>query len=138
MSRVAVETIEGKRILLVEDHEDSAEILRLFLEAEGCQVQWAPTAAAALAAFDGRRRPPPDLVLLDLTLPDLDGVELGRRLRALPQPPPVLLLSGKSQHALSGAAATVDAVGYVRKPFSAGGLLDAVAAALERRTSAIP
>ena len=66
-------------VLVVEDHEDAGEALALLLQVNGYAAELARTGAEALAAAD---RVAPDVVLLDLGLPDLDGCEVARRLRA--------------------------------------------------------
>jgi DNA-binding response OmpR family regulator len=125
----------GRHILLVEDHEDSAEMITIFLEAEGYSVRWVSNATDALTVFepgatDARR---PDLVLLDLTLPDLDGLELGRRLRqSVPAMPPIIVMSAKSAQAVESAAESIQAAGFVRKPFATEKLLSSIHAVLDR------
>jgi DNA-binding response OmpR family regulator len=126
----------SKRILLVEDHEDSAEMMIIFLESEGYTVRWVNNAADALSLFfspavaDSAHRP--DLILLDLTLPDIDGVEVGRRLRKVSNPPPIIIMSAKSAQAVASAAEAVEAAGYVRKPFAAEQLMLSIERALGR------
>src|SRR5712671_7152484 len=80
-------------ILVVEDNPATRKMLRVTLVTEGYAVVEAADARAALAAAE---RTPPDLVLQDLILPDMDGFELLRRLRALPggSELPILALSG--------------------------------------------
>src|SRR4051812_42525918 len=101
------------RILLVEDHEDSAELLTMLLEDEGFEVGWAATGAAAVALFDHGR---PDVVLLDLTLPDVDGLELGKRLAAAPGAAPIVVMSAKAADVVADAADEVQAAAHVVKP----------------------
>ena len=81
------------RILLIEDHADSAEMMSLMLRLEGHQVDVMQTVAEALAV----RRPAWDVVVSDLELPDGTGLEIARWLRTLPQGPSFLIaLSGYS------------------------------------------
>ena len=75
----AADSIAGSRVLLVEDHEDTAETLRMLLEANGAEVRVATTGPQALAAY---ARFEPDVVLLDIGLPGMSGYEVARRLRA--------------------------------------------------------
>lgn len=121
-------------ILLVEDHEDSAEMMTLFLESEGYRVQWVSTANAALDVFSApsnANSERPDLILLDLTLPDIDGLEVGRRLRAnVPDAPPIIIMSAKSAHAVQSAAQSIAAAGFVRKPFATDKLMASIKSAL--------
>jgi CheY-like chemotaxis protein len=69
------------RVLVVDDNEDAAYLVGEALELLGCSVQIAHNGASGLAAFETST---PDLVLLDLGLPDIDGFELAQKLRALP------------------------------------------------------
>ena len=68
-----------KRILVVDDHEDNIELLRARLEARGYEVEGANDGQAAL---DAVRRVCPDLILLDVMMPKMDGIEVVRRLKA--------------------------------------------------------
>jgi PAS domain S-box-containing protein len=72
-------SIEGRKILVVEDDRDTAESLRLVLEANGAEVRVASTGPKALATFGSFE---PEAVLLDIGLPGMDGYEVARRLRA--------------------------------------------------------
>ena len=67
-----------QHVLIVEDNRDQAETLRLFLCDKGHTLE---VAASGPAALDAARRRPPDVVLLDLGLPGLDGIEVAKRLR---------------------------------------------------------
>jgi len=123
----------GAHILLVEDHEDSAEMITIFLEAEGYSVRWVSNATDALTVFapGASDAPRPDLVLLDLTLPDLDGLELGRRLKqTVPDLPPIIVMSAKSAQAVESAADSIQAAGFVRKPFATEKLVGSIQAVL--------
>ena len=85
----------GQTILLVEDHADAREALQVLLELEGYAVV---TAAEGLAALDIARTRHPDIALIDIGLPGLDGYEVARRLRAAEGPRPILVaLTGYSQ-----------------------------------------
>ncbi len=125
----------GKHILLVEDHEDSAEMMTIFLESEGYTVRWVSNAADALSVFgDPQSDIRPDLILLDLTLPDIDGLEVGRRLRqSVPDTPPIIIMSAKSAEAVESAASSISAAGYVRKPFATDKLMASIESALAAR-----
>ena len=81
-----------KRILLVDDNEASQRGLARFLEAEGYAVTLAFDGASALEALEAG--PPPDFVLTDLRLPDLDGREVAQSARRLVPPPRVALITG--------------------------------------------
>ena len=87
--------MSGQVILLVEDHADAREALQALLELEGYEVV---TAAEGLAALDIARSKHPDIALIDIGLPGLDGYEVARRLRAAEGPQPILIaLTGYSQ-----------------------------------------
>lgn len=130
--------VAGKHILLVEDHEDSAEMMTIFLESEGYSVRWVSNAVDALHVFSvsaaDQDEPRPDVILLDLTLPDLDGLEVGRRLKqTVPDAPPIIIMSAKSAQAVESAAHSIEAAGYVRKPFATDRLMASIEHALSGR-----
>jgi two-component system, sensor histidine kinase len=85
----------GRSILLVEDHADAREALQALLELDGYEVT---TAAEGVAALDIARLKHPDIALIDIGLPGMDGYEVARRLRAAGGPRPILIaLTGYSQ-----------------------------------------
>jgi CheY-like chemotaxis protein len=85
----------AQTILLVEDHADAREALQALLELDGYEVLTAPEGAAAL---DIARTKHPDIALIDIGLPGMDGYEVARRLRAMDGFRPVLVaLTGYSQ-----------------------------------------
>jgi two-component system KDP operon response regulator KdpE len=104
------------------------------LRARGYEVSTATTGHAALEAVD---RQPPQLVILDLGLPDLDGVEVCRRLRE-GRAIPILVLSARGAEQDKVAALDAGADDYVTKPFGSEELLARVRAALRRTDSAAP
>jgi CheY-like chemotaxis protein len=126
---------KGKQILVVEDHPESVELLRMILEDEGYSVQSVETGRRAIQAVsapssDEIPDPPPDLILLDLRLPDMTGVEVVRELREnLPEVPPVVFLSADAPQALKEAARSVGAAA-VRKPFNLDELFEVIDRAL--------
>jgi CheY-like chemotaxis protein len=75
----ATPDLDGCRVLVVDDNADAAQMLQIFLEAAGCEVRCAYDGASA-APLAGKFHP--DVVLLDIGLPDIDGYEVLRRLRA--------------------------------------------------------
>ena len=77
----AMRPLDGVRIVLAEDDDDSREALRLALEARGASVRCVGDGAAALAAI---REQPPDVVVSDIAMPGEDGHEFLKKLRALP------------------------------------------------------
>ena len=126
---------KGKLILLVEDHPESVELLRMILEDEGYNVQSVQTGRRAIQTVsapspDETPAPPPDLILLDLRLPDMTGVDVVRELQEnLPEVPPVVFLSADSPQSLNEAARSVGAAA-VRKPFSLDELFEVINSAL--------
>src|SRR3979490_263839 len=87
-----------KKVLIVEDETDLVKLLKYNLEKEGFRVSYATDGSIALAEV---RRDPPDLVILDLMLPGLDGLEVCRQLRRSDKFAriPVLMLSARSEEA---------------------------------------
>jgi DNA-binding response OmpR family regulator len=100
-------------ILIVDDEHAIRRILRAYLEADGFVVSEAPTASAALAAVAGHV----DLVLLDVGLPDLDGLETLRRIRATSDLP-VILVTARADEVDTLVGLAVGADDYIAKPFS--------------------
>ena len=120
------------RILLIEDNRDLAFGLRNNLEIEGYEVETAEDGMVGLKTF---AKVNPDLVILDLMLPELDGFRVLRSLRQDGHATPVLLLTAKGEEADKVRGLRMGADDYVTKPF---GLLELLARveALLRRTHA--
>lgn len=121
------------RILIVDDEPSILATMAPLLRAKGYEVATATTGYAALEAVD---RQPPQLVILDLTLPDLDGIEVCRRLRE-GRAIPILVLSARGAEPDKVAALDGGADDYVTKPFGAEELLARIRVAL-RRTETTP
>ena len=122
-----------KPVLIVEDDPDIAEGLRYNLEREGFPTVVAETGEKGLAAaFDPKS--PPALILLDLMLPGMSGVELCRRLRREPSTrrTPVIILTARDTEAERVAGLELGADDYVTKPFSVRELMARVRAVLRR------
>ena len=119
----------ARSVLVVDDDERVRSLLRLALARSGLVVLEAPDGAAAL---DLVRRARPDLVLLDMMMPGLGGLEVCRRLRADPatRTLPVLMLSAAASEEDRRAGLESGADAYLTKPFSPRALLAAVAAYL--------
>ena len=98
-------------ILLVEDETIMLDLMTHFLERAGYKVSPATTAAEALSLFEKR---PPDLVLLDLVLPDEDGLVIIRKLRAMSEIP-IIVLSGRAENAQRTAALELGANDFINK-----------------------
>ena len=119
------------RVLVVDDEPQLRRALRLVLRANGYDVTEAATGEAALdAAVSG----PWDLMILDLVLPDLDGVEVCRRLREWSRLP-VVVLSALGEEEIKVRALDQGADDYVTKPFSAPELLARMRSALRRASA---
>ena len=115
-------------ILIVEDEADIRRFVRLTLETEGHTVHEAATLQRGLIESGTRR---PDLVVLDLGLPDGDGVDLIRELRTW-SATPIIVLSARSAEASKIAALDAGADDYLVKPFGSGELTARVRAQLRR------
>ena len=120
-------------VLVVEDERSIAQFVAASLSAAGMRPVCAATGAQAL---DEWRQGVPALVILDLGLPDLDGVELIAQLRERAATP-ILVLSARTQEAQKIAALDAGADDYLTKPFSVGELL-ARARAMLRRAALLP
>ncbi len=120
------------RILIAEDEKDMAMGLRDNLQFEGYEVVIAEDGEAAMKAVDEHN---PDLVLLDIMMPKLDGLEVCKRIREAGYMIPILMLTAKSQEIDIVRGLEVGADDYVTKPFNVRELLARIKAAL-RRTDA--
>ena len=116
------------RLLLVEDDASIAEPLVAALRREGHEVAWSPTGANGLASVG----PEVDLVLLDLGLPDLDGLEVCRQLRQRLPDMPVLMLTARAEEVDAVVGLDAGADDYVTKPFRLAELMARIRAALRR------
>jgi DNA-binding response OmpR family regulator len=116
------------RILLVEDHADSAEAMVALMDRMSHRVQWVSTGAAALAVLDrGPASTLPDVVILDLMLPDMSGTSVVQELRTANRTlPPVIVLSAKPLATIRQEADSIGAAAYLRKPFSIDELLTVI------------
>ena len=120
------------RVVIIEDDRQIRRFVRSALEEEGCQVFEAENAARGLIEAGTRK---PDLVVLDLGLPDRDGVEVVRDLRGWTGIP-IIILSARSAEDEKIAALDAGADDYLTKPFGVGELLARVRALLRRRFAA--
>lgn len=118
----------GQRVLVVDDESAIRRFLRAALNAHGYIVTEAANGREALNAVVASR---PDLIILDLGLPDIDGVEITRRLREWSQIP-VIILSVREQEADKISALDAGADDYLTKPFSSGELMARIRVAIRR------
>lgn len=131
------EGLNGRRgtILVVDDDPDILEALIEILAAEGFDVLAARHGQEALAQFSTR---PPDLVLLDLMMPVMDGWEFASHMRKNPDwaDVPILVLSADRNVGMK--AREIGAIGYLSKPFELSSLLEVVTRSLDARAKAQP
>ena len=127
-------SVAGARVLIVEDEADIRRFVRMALQAEGHEAFEADTMQRGLIDAGTRR---PDLIVLDLGLPDGDGVDFIRSLRAW-SALPVIVLSARSDEAHKIAALDAGADDYLIKPFGAGELMARVRAQLRRHLQQTP
>ncbi len=119
------ETPAAGRILLVEDNPVNVALVKAVLESQGFQLQVAGDASAAEAALDQGR---PDVILMDIQLPGVDGLTLTRRLKADPRtgPIPIIALTAQAMAGDAERARAAGCDGYISKPFQPQALLNAV------------
>ncbi len=122
----------SESVLVVEDEDNIAEIVRLYLQREGFHVLVCRTGEEALQAYG---RCSPDLVVLDIGLPDLDGLEVCKRIRAKDDTP-IIMLTARDAEVDKVVGLEVGADDYVTKPFSPRELVARVKAVLRRSRSA--
>ena len=115
------------RLLLVDDETPVLDVLSEYFSTQGYAVETASTGADALAAARGDR---PDLVLLDIRMPGMDGVEVLKRLRGLDPSLAVIMVTANEDMALARETLKIGAFDYVSKPFDFRYLDRAVSAAL--------
>lgn len=120
-----------KKVLIVEDERDILQLVKLYLEKEGFQV------ITAMAGPDGlkvAKEEKPDLVVLDLMLPGIDGLEVCKRLRSVPDTAllPIIMLTAKAEESDTVIGLELGADDYVTKPFSPKALVARIKALLRR------
>jgi two-component system KDP operon response regulator KdpE len=119
-------------VLLIEDEPQMRRFLRAALENEAYRLVEAPTAREGLAQVAGQN---PDIILLDLGLPDGDGIDLTRRIREWAGTP-IVVISARGQEGDKVAALDAGADDYLTKPFSVGELLARMRVALRHAARA--
>ena len=117
-----------KTILIVEDDSNIRELLRLYLEQEGYKIEAAQDGQEGLRAF---KRIHPDLVLLDLMMPVMDGTQVIKEIRAVSKTP-VIMLTAKSDTFDKVAGLDLGADDYITKPFETRELIARIRAVLRR------
>ena len=126
--------MSGERVLVVDDEPIVTEVVQRYLIREGYQVQ---VAADGRAALKEARDSAPDLVVLDLMLPEIDGLEVCRQLRA-ESSVPIIMLTAKGEDSDKILGLGLGADDYLTKPFSPGELIARVKAVLRRTQAAAP
>jgi two-component system phosphate regulon response regulator PhoB len=123
--------MSGLRVAVVEDEPDIAEVVQYNLKKEGFQVEVHPRGDAALESV---RRKPPDLIVLDLMLPGMDGLEITRALKRDPATAaiPLVMLTAKGEELDRIVGLELGADDYLAKPFSPRELVLRVKAVLRR------
>ena len=128
----------SSHLLMIEDDARLAQMVGEYLGQSGLHVTHRADGASGLAQLQGPDAGPlPDLVILDLMLPDIDGLEVCRRIRALPGPAaqvPVLMLTAKGDPMDRIIGLEIGADDYLPKPFEPRELLARIRAILRRRT----
>jgi two-component system alkaline phosphatase synthesis response regulator PhoP len=121
----------AKKILIVEDEKEILDLVKLYLEKEGYRTR---TAVSGLDGLKQVKTEQPDLVILDLMLPELDGLEVCKRLRADSQTAmiPIIMLTAKAGEADTIIGLELGADDYVTKPFSPKALVARVKALFRR------
>ncbi len=122
----------GERILVLDDEPDLLELVRVNLDQAGFRVE---TAESGRDALERLRRSPPDLLILDLMLPDVSGTEICRRVRSDAQlcQLPIIMLTAKADEVDRVVGLELGADDYVTKPFSPRELILRVRAVLRRK-----
>ncbi|TDC66318.1 response regulator transcription factor [Micromonospora sp. KC207] len=119
----------GHRVLVVDDDLTVSDVVRRYLEQDGCEVRLAADGADGLAAIAIHR---PDLVVLDLMMPGIDGLEVCRRIRRQLPDLPVIMLTALGEEADRVLGLEVGADDYVTKPFSPRELVLRIRSVLRR------
>src|SRR4051812_13648538 len=115
--------LTGKRVLCVEDHADTLELMKVVLGLAGAFVHGSDSPQAALAAVATMR---PDILLTDIAMPDFDGFELLRRVREVAPELPVIAVSGHAHASLREKAREAGFADVLTKPLAPGELVAAV------------
>jgi DNA-binding NarL/FixJ family response regulator len=111
-------------LLIVDDHAGFRRVAREMLGSAGFDV--AGEAADGAAALNDAAQLNPDVVLLDIQLPDIDGFEVARRMAQMPQPPDVVLVSSRARSAYRDRIAICPVRGFIQKEDLSGDGLNAV------------
>jgi len=124
-------TPPNKKILIVEDEHDILQLVKLYVEREGFRTVSATTGTEGLRQVKQEK---PDLVVLDLMLPGIDGLEVCKRLRATPETAllPIIMLTAKAEESDTVVGLELGADDYITKPFSPKTLVARIKALFRR------
>ena len=124
-------TAVAKKVLVVEDDKDILQLVKMYLDNEGFRTITAANGAEALKQVKSEH---PDLVVLDLMLPEIDGLEVCKKLRVTPQTAmlPIIMLTAKSEESDTVVGLELGADDYVGKPFSPRALMARIKALFRR------
>ena len=117
-----------RRVLVVDDETDFLATYERLLRRQGYEVVTATSRATGLAALAGE---PPHLVISDVRLPDGDGLDVVRAARGLPEPMPVIVVTGYPSDETRRAALAAGATTFLAKPFAAAVLLAAIRSSVD-------
>jgi two-component system alkaline phosphatase synthesis response regulator PhoP len=121
----------AKKILIIEDEKDILHLVKLYLEKEGYRTI---TAATGTEGLDSAKHHKPDLIVLDLMLPEIDGLEVCKRLRSASETAmlPIIMLTAKAEETDQVIGLELGADDYVTKPFSPKALVARIKALMRR------
>jgi len=123
------------QVLVVDDELNIRELVQVALKFHGCSVTTAATGRDALRQAEAAR---PDLIVLDVMLPDMDGFEVCRRLRTAGNEVPVIFLTARDTSSDTVTGLAIGGDDYVTKPFSVEALVARVRAVLRRASRSAP
>ena len=121
----------AKKILIIEDEKDILQLVKLYLEKEGYRTI---TASTGTEGLDSAKQHKPDLIVLDLMLPEIDGLEVCKRLRSASETAmlPIIMLTAKAEETDQVIGLELGADDYVTKPFSPKALVARIKALMRR------
>jgi two-component system, OmpR family, response regulator len=126
------EGVQNPRVLVIDDEPNIRELVQVALNFHGCVVTTGATGQDALQLAYAYE---PDLIVLDVLLPDIDGFEVCRRLRSVSNDVPVIFLTARDATADTVTGLTIGGDDYITKPFSVEALVARVRAVLRRTAS---
>ena len=130
MNGTAAHLPPGRTALVIDDDEDFREVARELLTRAGCRVLEAGTGTAGLALLDAGR---PDMVILDINLPDGHGLDVCKGIRLRDRTIPILLCTALTTKFCEADGLAVGATGFLLKPFQRAEFLERVSTALRLR-----